>query len=232
MPHCWCHWKELCPIIGPHCKELCPIIGAIGRNCTPLLCHWEELCPSLVPRNKLLPQGLEKKQRATSGPRATVWRPLVYGQAGSTKCPSISGSKQSPSLVSLGGIGPHPNETIIGPTVGAVGTVPRRWFPSEELCPSLISVKKILPPQRMGKKASKGPHPDPGPQSGDHWSMSRLVVLKSIHRSTSVEPTCLFFTGSPMASKATNSDHCILQVGKAPCRQNIKALWEGFPHQR
>lgn len=57
-----------------------------------------------------------------------------------------------------------------------------------------------------------------------NFSMGRMVILKSIHRSTSVHQACYF---------ATSSDHCFLPVGRSPhtpCGLPT-VLWERFPYQ-
>lgn len=64
--------------------------------------------------------------------------------------------------------------------------------------------------------------------------MGRLIVLKSIHRLTLIQPACLFFGMRLLpAVIAASSNHCVLSAGKAsrdsPCWQNTIAMQEASP---
>lgn len=64
--------------------------------------------------------------------------------------------------------------------------------------------------------------------------MGRLIVLKSIHRLTLIQPACLFFGMRLLpAVIAASSNHCVLSAGKtsrdSPCWQNTIAMQEAFP---
>lgn len=70
--------------------------------------------------------------------------------------------------------------------------------------------------------------------SSDHQrfnpSMGRMVVLKSIDGSTSVQLAGrTFCMQSPPAAIAATSNHCVLLAGKAPCWHKTIALLVRFP---